>query len=140
MNLMEKYMAKLKQNERQNRPVRDILSEKYNQIAEWLHSHDLTSEEIKESLPELYQDIQDAIEKLDYAFINEDLTVFQDSLNKIKGLYTEAMLRCGRFFNAGAVTTAELKKLPKKHLKDIQEVKETFEKSTVEEVKTRKEH
>lgn len=91
MNLIEKYLTKLKQNEKQNRPVRDILSEKYNELVGYLHNHDLTGEEIKEALPGLYQDIQDAIEKLDNAFVSEDMTGFQDYLNRIRLLYTEAI-------------------------------------------------
>lgn len=78
------------------RPLSEVMTEKYQELTDWLHQFDLSRDELKETLPELYQDIQDAIERLDEAFYREDLPVFQDSLERIKMLYTEALFKCGR--------------------------------------------
>ena len=78
------------------KPVRDVISQEYESLTDWLHQHDLTGDEIKETLPKLYSDIQDSIERLDTAFVAEDLRDFRDMLARIKQLYTEAMLKCGR--------------------------------------------
>ena len=96
MNLMEKYLTKLKQNERQNRPVRDILTEKYKELTGWLHQFDLGQDELKEIAPSLYLEIQDCIQRLDNAFYREDFTAFQDALDRVKSLYAEALFKCGR--------------------------------------------
>ena len=94
--LKERLLKQLPSETREKTNSREVMSQKYNELAEWLHSHDLTSDEIKETLPGLYLDIQDVIERLDNAFIVEDLTGFQDALDRIKLLYTEALLKCGR--------------------------------------------
>jgi len=78
------------------RPVRDILTEKYNQLVEWLHSHDLTGDVIKEALPELYDAIQKAIDDLDNAFIIEDLQGFLAASEKVKRLYLAAITELKR--------------------------------------------
>lgn len=70
------------------KPLRDIMAEKYNELAEWLHNHDLIGEEIKEAMPDVYEAIQRAIEDMDNAFLIEDLTAFQDALDRVKRLYS----------------------------------------------------
>ena len=77
------------------RLLSDFMHDKYRELTAWLHEFDLTGDEIKETLPELYQNIQEAIERLDNACINEDLIAFQDALNRVKALYTEALNRTG---------------------------------------------
>jgi hypothetical protein len=77
------------------RPVAEVMCEKYKKLTEWLHEHTLSADEIKETLPSLYRDIQDAIERLDTAFVNEDLQAFQCALDQIRLLYAEALFKCG---------------------------------------------
>lgn len=176
---MQKYLSRFKQNENKDSmetfsktskslSVPESMNEEYQQLAEWLHQFDLGQDELKDMLPALYQDIQDTIEKLDGAFLNEDLTAFQSALEMVRSLYAEALFKCGRRVavkvwsellncylwvvandedmqsmrsqgNAEAIYTrkeiAELKKLPKEHLKDIHKVKEIFECSKIERVK-----
>lgn len=78
------------------RPLRNVLAEKYQSLTDWLHQFDIGRDELKETLPELYMDIQDAIETLDSAFAIEDMTAFQDAFNKVRLLYTETLFKCGR--------------------------------------------
>jgi hypothetical protein len=78
------------------KPVAEVMAEKYQSLTGWLHSFDPGSDELKETLPGLYMDIQDAIERFDKAFLIEDLPVFQDNLERIRLLYTEALFSCGR--------------------------------------------
>ncbi|MEW6214968.1 MAG: hypothetical protein AB1478_07195 [Nitrospirota bacterium] len=78
------------------RPLSEIMGEKYRELTGWLHQFDLGRDELKETLPELYQDIQNTIQSLDDAFANEDMPAFQDALNRVKMLYTEALFKCGR--------------------------------------------
>jgi hypothetical protein len=78
------------------RPVLEVMGEKYRELTAWLHQFDLSSDELRETLPGLYQDIQDAIESMDNAFIIEDITAFQDALERIRLLYTDALFKCGR--------------------------------------------
>ncbi|MEW6215334.1 MAG: hypothetical protein AB1478_09085, partial [Nitrospirota bacterium] len=74
--------------------IKKVMGEKYKELTDWLYSFDLGADEIKETLPELYQDIQDAIERLDSACINEDMPAFQDALENIRLLYIEALFKC----------------------------------------------
>jgi hypothetical protein len=78
------------------RPVAEIMAEKYLFLTHWLHGYDLGCDELKKTLPQLYQDIQDTIERLDNAFVIDDMQSFQDAFDKIKMLYTEALFKCGR--------------------------------------------
>ena len=80
------------------RPVREILSEKYNQLAEWLHSHNLTGDEIQEALPELYEAIQRQIDRMDNSFYAEDLQSFIAASDAIRRLYQVAMSELKRKF------------------------------------------
>jgi len=43
-------------NEDKIKPVRDVIFEKYQSLTDWLQQHDLTADEIKETLPGLYAD------------------------------------------------------------------------------------
>ncbi|MEW6215918.1 MAG: hypothetical protein AB1478_12070, partial [Nitrospirota bacterium] len=74
------------------RPLSEVMAEKYRALTDWLHQFDLTGD----VLPELYLDIQDAIERLDDAFYREDLPAFQDALDRVRLLFTEGLFRCGR--------------------------------------------
>lgn len=76
--------------------VADVMTEKYTQLTDWLHSYDLIGNEIRDTLSSLYEAIQRAIEDMDSAFYAEDLTAFQDALDRVRSLYTEALLKCGR--------------------------------------------
>jgi len=76
--------------------VLEVMGEKYRELTAWLHQFDLGRDELKETLPGLYLDIQDCIQRLDKAFINEDLIVFRDAVGKVKLLYTEALFKCDR--------------------------------------------
>jgi hypothetical protein len=78
------------------RPLSEVMSDKYQNLTDWLHQFDLGRDELKETHPDLYQDIQDAIERLDNAFLIEDMTAFQDALENIRVLYTDALFKCGR--------------------------------------------
>ncbi|MEW6686319.1 MAG: hypothetical protein AB1393_08970 [Candidatus Edwardsbacteria bacterium] len=84
------------ESEKQERSLREVMAQEYQSLTGWLYRFDLTEDEIKEPLPGLYQDIQDAIQRLDEAFVTEDMPAFQDALNNIKELYTDALFRCGR--------------------------------------------
>lgn len=78
------------------KPVTEVMAEKYRALTEWLAQFDLIADEIKETLPELYLDIQDRIQRLDDAFVIEDMPAFQDAFERIKQLYAEALFRTGR--------------------------------------------
>jgi hypothetical protein len=75
------------------RPVSEVMEEKYIGLVDWVHRYDLGCDELKEVLPRLYVDIQNTIETLDNAFYNEDLKGFEDSLNRVKMFYTEALFK-----------------------------------------------
>ena len=77
------------------KPMAEVMGEKYQELTDWLRQHTLTGDEINETLPGLYTDIQDAIERLDTAFFNEDMQAFQGALDRIRLLYAEALLTCG---------------------------------------------
>ncbi len=168
MNLMEKYLKRI--NPKVKPSLKDVITEKYQTLTGWLHSFDLTGDEIKETIPKLYQDIQDAIEKLDHAFANEDMPTFQDALTRIKTFYTEALLKCGRriavkvyseilqaylwvvdtdedMHSQGvseAIYTADeikkLKGLSQDSLREIHKVKEVFENSKIKEITAKENH
>ena len=74
------------------KPVPEVMAELYREITDWLHQHTLSGDEIKETLPNLYADIQDSIDRLDAAFVREDLPAFRNMLIGIKQLYTKALL------------------------------------------------
>lgn len=76
--------------------VKETMAGQYKELTKWLAQFNLLSVEIKETLPELYQDIQDCIQRLDNTFINEDMPAFQNALERIRLLYTEALFKCGR--------------------------------------------
>lgn len=84
------------ESEKEVMPLKEVMAQEYQKLVDWLHQFDLGRDEIKETLPELYMDIQDAIEALDSAFAIEDMTAFQDALDKGRLLYTEALFKCGR--------------------------------------------
>jgi hypothetical protein len=153
------------------RPVRDVMTEEYRELTSWLHQHNLSRDEIKETLPGLYSDIQTAIDMLDHAFVGEDMQAFHDALDRVRSLYAEALIRCGRRIaykvyseilqgylwvvdtdadmhllrskgiSEAVYTKNEIRKLTgmdKDSLRAIHKVKETFENSKAEEVKTKR--
>ena len=78
------------------KPVMEIMSKEYQLLEDWLHQFDLRIDELKETLPMTYRDIQDTTKTLMKAFTIDDLSGFQDALNRVKCLYTEALLKSGR--------------------------------------------
>ena len=96
MNLMEKYLRKLNYyntefDSGKVKPVKAILDEKYKSLMEWLKGYPVTDVEIKESMPEHYQKIQDAITEMDSHYYNENLQGFTEAMDKVKGLYLQAV-------------------------------------------------
>jgi len=73
------------------RPLRAILDEKYKSLMQWLKGYPVTDFEIKETMPEHYQKIQDAITEMDSHYYNENLQGFTEAMDKVKSLYLEAM-------------------------------------------------
>ena len=73
------------------KPVRQVMTAEFKALTSLLKQFDLGSDELKERLPALYQDIQVALEKIDNAFVQEDLAAFQSAVNEVKGLYAEAL-------------------------------------------------
>jgi hypothetical protein len=57
---------------------------------------DLGKDELKDRSHTLYMEILDTIEALDNAFVIEDITAFQDALDRIRLLYIEALFKYGR--------------------------------------------
>jgi hypothetical protein len=74
------------------RALSDFIGDRYKDLTAWLHDFDLTGDEIKETLPGLYQDIQDAIEAMDKAFVNEDFNGLLQALEKVRKCYREALV------------------------------------------------
>ncbi len=73
------------------RPVSDVLTEKYIDLTKWLKPYPITAEEIQQHSPELYQNIQDAITEMDNHFLSENLQGFNESMERVKNLYLQAM-------------------------------------------------
>ena len=67
------------------------MAHEYQSLTDWLHQFNFSVDEIKEALPRLCQDIQDAKERLDKAFAQEDLLAFRSALERLKTLYVEAL-------------------------------------------------
>jgi len=86
----------LLESEGKVKPVRQVMTAEFKALTSLLKQFDLGSDELKERLPALYQDIQKALEKADNAFTQEDLPAFQSAINEVKELYTEALFKCGR--------------------------------------------
>jgi len=83
-------------NEGKVKPVKDVMANEFHSLCKWLEGFDLGSEEIKERLPALYQDLRDAIAEMDSCFVNEDLQGFLKAISKIRQIYTDALFCCGR--------------------------------------------
>jgi hypothetical protein len=88
--------VKPEQVSRDKSPVQINMEKRYGELTDWLHQFDLGRDELQETLPELYMDIQKAIEDMDSAFYAEELPAFQNALNKIRELYADALFKCGR--------------------------------------------
>jgi len=73
------------------KPIKEVMVTEFKSLLGWLKQFDLDSDELKEKLPELYQGIQKALEKIDNASANEDLPAFQSAISEVKGLYAEAL-------------------------------------------------
>ena len=73
------------------RPLKDIMTEKYRELCRWLKSYPVSADEIKETLPDRYQAIQDAITDMDTCFEAEDLQGFGEAVEKVKALYLQAV-------------------------------------------------
>jgi hypothetical protein len=121
------------ESEKGVRPLSDVMAEKYRELTDWLHQFDLTRDEIKETLPSLYLNIQNAIENLDRAFVNEDMTAFQDALDRVKALYLRTQSVSEAIYTGDEIR--KLKGLSKDSLREIQKAKEVFPESNIEEIK-----
>ena len=72
-------------------PLNNIFEEGFNELADKLSKYALTSDEIKKQKPQLYQQIQDAINQMDTAWLREDLETFIETTKKIEELYLKAL-------------------------------------------------
>ena len=81
----------LLESEEQGKPIKEVMARERQSLTDWLHRSNLSVDEIRETLPELYQDIQDAEKRLDKAYAQEDLPTFQSVLERLKTLYAEAL-------------------------------------------------
>ena len=86
----------LLESEGKVKPVKEVMIQDFKALTSLLKQFDLGSDELKAKLPALYQDIQVALEKIDNAFVEEDLPAFQSAISKVKELYTEALFKCDR--------------------------------------------
>ena len=94
MGLRMWLLESLEEEKKKARPIKEVIVTEFKSLTGWLGQFDLDSDELKEKLPELYQGIQKALEKMDNAFVQEDLPAFQSAVNEVKGLYTEAPFSC----------------------------------------------
>jgi hypothetical protein len=77
--------------EGQVRPLSKIFQEKFNELSDKLSQYALTADEIKAQKPELYKQIQDAITRMDSAWLKEDLETFLMAVKAIDALYFKAL-------------------------------------------------
>jgi hypothetical protein len=63
----------------------------FSRLAEKLKSFSLTADEIKIQKPSLYKQIQEAIDEMDLAWLNEDLEHFTKVIKTIEELYSYAL-------------------------------------------------
>lgn len=106
MNLMEKYLRKVKENnvnetsrpKSQDAPVagdqgisRQVFEKRFNQLADKLSRYALTADEIRIQRPELHKQIQEAIIEMDAAWLREDLETFSKAVKMVEELYFKAL-------------------------------------------------
>lgn len=78
------------------KPLIKVMDGLYQELNQWLRQFDLTADEIKERDLGLYFELQEAIEGLDKAFLEEDLSSFKGFIEKVRELYCLALIRCER--------------------------------------------
>ncbi len=83
--------------QRKVKPLQHIMVERYKDFCKWLKSYPVTDVQIKQTMPEHYQTLQDAITEMDSHYYNENLQGFTEAMERVKGLCLEAVT----FFNAG---------------------------------------
>lgn len=96
MNLLDKYLIKFKQNEKYpveifSKTSKSPFEERFTELADKLSRHALPSDEIKAQRPELYQQIQEAITRMDAAWLKEDLELFLTAVKTIEAAYFKAL-------------------------------------------------
>jgi hypothetical protein len=71
--------------------MRQMFDVLFKSHAEKLKKHSLTSEEIKQWRPDIYQQLQQAVKAMDKSWLNEDLEGFKDAMNRVESLYFTAL-------------------------------------------------
>lgn len=72
-------------------PITKLMDSLFHDHMMKLKRHDLTPDEITASMPELYTQIQASIEKMDEAWLNEDLKGFKKTMQEVESLYFQAL-------------------------------------------------
>lgn len=70
--------------------VYEVSEEKFKELADKLSRNALTADEIKAQRPGIYQQLQEAINEMDSAWLKEDLEAFSKAINRVEELYFEA--------------------------------------------------
>ena len=65
--------------------------EKYTGLVKWLQVYDVTGADIKESTPDLFNELIAAIEEMDSRMNNEDIEDFTGPMGRVKRLYLAAV-------------------------------------------------
>jgi hypothetical protein len=92
MNLMEKYLKKVKKNYLSDTfTSRQIFENKFNELADKLSRYALTADEIKTQNPDIYGQIQDSINDMDSAWLKGDAGAFSTAVKTIEALYFKAL-------------------------------------------------
>jgi hypothetical protein len=106
MNLMEKYLRKVQENDAndtlkpksQDAPVaednatsRQVFEKGFKELADKLSHCALTADEIQTQKPEIYKKIQEAINEMDSTWLKEDLRSFSKAVKTIEELYYDAL-------------------------------------------------
>jgi len=76
---------------RKVRSLKEVFERKFNELADKLLQQTLTAEDIKAQRPEMYKDIQKAIERMDSSWLKEDLPEFSMAIKDINRLYYKAL-------------------------------------------------
>lgn len=73
------------------RPLSTVFEERFDELADKLSQYALTADEIKTQKPELYKQIQEAIVRMDSAWLREDLESFSEAIKTIEEIYFRAL-------------------------------------------------
>ncbi len=74
-------------------PLRVTFERSFHKHMEKMKTHHLTAYEIKRRDPNTYKVIQSAAKEMDAAWYREDLKAFKDALERVEGLYMEAVAK-----------------------------------------------